>query len=454
MEVVTVNVTAREARFRVGIGGVDVSAFEDALRNNGSATIPLVLGDSVVGGVPVPLALAYPPALGLSLEAGEGGGAIRARSYVIEGVEQCFRGIGVLSEADACRLLNVTEEELMGGVVPMGFRASFFDEHWLSGPRVEMDEAQFLVYNATVWGYVEGRGLEGRLTPLWRRSASASRVSTPAEERGFLILVYRPLRVLGEGPLKSVHVRNYAWVGVSYTLRTYELTMAAGAPGYYRELFAGYTVESRTVAVGGGRDCAAVAASYQATERRAYRVRLHYGDRLVAEAEFELEPETSPFWRGFWDAVREKLPGILITSSIIIVTSALAGGGTAATYAGLAISIAATLYHLIAGSYADLEAIRRASDIVAYLVGQANFYGNLSYRLSNYTPPSPAPGPGYGPPRAYEPFEPKGPLAEVFWEESKSYRMAALRVVADTGLDMILQVGLSDFEMAFNPNAE
>jgi hypothetical protein len=54
----------------------------------------------------------------------------------------------------------------------------------------------------------------------------------------------------------------------------------------------------------------------------------------------------------------------------------------------------------------------------------------------------------------YKPFGPKGLLAEVLWEESKVYRMAALKVVADTGLNMVFQVGFSDFETAFNPNVE
>lgn len=42
----------------------------------------------------------------------------------------------------------------------------------------------------------------------------------------------------------------------------------------------------------------------------------------------------------------------------------------------------------------------------------------------------------------------------MFWEESNAYRMASAKIILDTGLNLIFDVGISDFETALDPNAE
>lgn len=69
-----------------------------------------------------------------------------------------------------------------------------------------------------------------------------------------------------------------------------------------------------------------VLASSIASEGYTYIVRLLYSSNEVAQTVFDLSPETSPFWTGFWNGIRGGLFGILVTSTIIIVTSALTGG--------------------------------------------------------------------------------------------------------------------------------
>ncbi|MGC8836311.1 MAG: hypothetical protein ACP5PL_05170 [Infirmifilum sp.] len=455
-ETMRITVLGYSRRVSISMQGLDLSLFENMLRGlmdgeNGVA-VPLVLGETLTYGMLAPLTLST-PLLGVELSIGKAMEEGETR-YVMENVERLFNDLGIFNETTVCRMLNLTREDLRNGRIPKELNVTPAYEKWVNSSTMLLNATQFAAYNHTLSKYIAENSLQGEFKIGWNKLTNATRLTKPVNETGFLTLVYHPLSIKGSGPLKSIQVRNYHGNNLSYRLKVsgYQVSgymVTVGQPPR-PPLWENFSSPFKVASLG---DSVLLASSI-APEGCSYRIQLLWGSSIVAEAFFDLHPEPSPFWTGFWEGVKGSLGGILVTSTIIIVTSALTGGGTAAGYVGLAISIATTLYHLIAGSIVNIAEIRQGMDAATFLGGLADFYGNLSYRLSNYTPPKAPPPYGAPPIEAYKPFEPKGPLAEAFWEESKAYRAASAKVVFDTGLNIVFQVGVSDFETAFNPDAK
>ncbi|MEM2047709.1 MAG: hypothetical protein QXZ06_07495, partial [Candidatus Jordarchaeales archaeon] len=422
-----VTVPRRTYSIRVEVGGVDLKIFESMLKGlvNGEngTTVPLMLGETLTYGTLAPLALSA-PLLGLELTTSKAVEEGEAR-YVIQSVERLFNDLGVFNETTVCRMLNLNREDFRGGRTPNDYDVAFAYEAWVNSSKILLNSTLFAAYNQTVNNYIMENNLQGEFRLGWNKVTNATRFSEPSGETGFLTLLYHPLAVKGSGPLKSIQVRNYAGFDANYRLRVsgYQVSGYMTPVGQPPKppLWENTTSIFQVRSLG---DNVLLAGSLAPTGS-GYRVQLLYGVNIVAEAFFDLYPEPSPFWTGFWDGLKGSLASILITSTIIIVTSALTGGGTAATLVGTALSIGATLFHLIGGSFVNAEQLRQGADMAMFLGGLADFYGNLSYRLSNYTPPKAPPPYGAPPTGVYKPFQPEGPLAELFWEESKAYRTAS-----------------------------
>ncbi|MEM2921088.1 MAG: hypothetical protein QXF26_02085, partial [Candidatus Bathyarchaeia archaeon] len=392
----------------------------------------------------------FSPVLGLEMEVERAEAEAKLKElkaeFMLTDIEPIWEDKGILDERNASELVGVSPEELRAGELPTIYDVEPFGSAWIPGERLVLNSTEFELYKQRMeelMRYNEDIGYD------FRSYVNATRTTANSTQTGYAVFVYHPLSVRGSGPLTSIQVRNYAALEMCYKLQVSRYGLGA----YYPTGAPVWEARSEAFAVMGLNDNVLLASSL-ASEGFTYVARLFNGSSLIAEVVFDLHSEPSPFWTGFWDAMREKLPGIMITSSIIVLTSVLTGGGTAATYAGLAISVAATLYHLIAGAYVDIEEIRQGVNIASYLNSLADFYGNLSYRLSGYTPAPISIAPYTQPmEKSHEAFEPNGPLAEVFWEESKAYRQAASKVMFDTGLNLVLDVGISDFETALNPNA-
>ncbi|MEM3957948.1 MAG: hypothetical protein QXO47_07050 [Thermoproteota archaeon] len=368
--------------------------------------------------------------------------------FILLSIEPYWENLGVYEEKEAAGLLEVDPAALRVNGSLEGHRARLVKQFWRTSGRIVMNATRFAVYNHTVSNYVVENRLQNEFILRWRKITNATRLSQPSGEKGFLTLIYRPLTVRGSGPLQSIQVRNYAGFNASYVLRVQQFRHQA-----YQNYPPVMDVYSSPLLVKSW-DYNVTLAGLNTREGYTCLVSLMYGLNLVAQAVFSLNPEPSPFWTGFWDGIKGKLTGILVTSTIIIVTAVLTGGGTVAGCVGAGLSIAATLSHLIGGSIVNIQEFNQGWNTVMLLSSLADFYGNLSYRLSNYTPPKMEPTMPYVPPPIVEDFQPKGPLAELFWETSKEYRRAASKVLADTGLNIVLDVGISDFETALNPEAK
>ncbi len=203
-----------------------------------------------------------------------------------------------------------------------------------------------------------------------------------------------------------------------------------------------------------GWDYNVTLAGLNAKEGYTYLVSLLYGSSLVAQAVFSLTPEPSPFWDCFWSEVKARIPWILATSTVIVLVGFLTGHGTTAAYAGLAVSVLSTILYLVGGTvlnWGEIEQCRAAYSFYNWL---AERFRDWSFELSNYTPPETPVGPpvGTGAP-VFKEYEPKGPLATLYWSYSQYFRKVAARLVEDTVLDLVIGCGVTDFETVMNPEA-
>ncbi|MEM2921572.1 MAG: hypothetical protein QXF26_04560, partial [Candidatus Bathyarchaeia archaeon] len=373
-------------------------------------------------------------------------------NFMVQSIEPHWEPIGVLDETRVSSLIGVGTEELRSGSIPSTYRVEGAGSVWIPGKRILLNSTEFLTYKERMEELLEREGetLASELRWNFTKFVNATRDIRSVNESGHVVMIYHPVSIKGGGALKSIQVKNYAGINVSYTMRVYQYRQFA-----YQSYAPLQELCSKPFSVIGGGYNVTLASSLASTGYE-YRIELLYGPKLVAEAVFDLHPEQSPFWSGFWDGMREKLPGIIVSSAIIVVTACLSGGGTAATYASLAISIGAMLFHLAYGTWANFQEVMQAAEISSHLESFSEYYARFSYELSNYTPYEESVTTwslveGQTQKKA---FKPKGPIAEVLWEYSKAYSEAASKIKADTGLDMILGVGISDFEAVLNPNAD
>jgi len=433
---------------RIRIQSLGINTFENMLRsmlNNANMTASFLLGETVEERTIAPLSLTT-PVLGIELEAGGKKPGEEASRYVMESVEQLFGDMGIMAEEEVCRLTGVSRSMLRRGILPDGFNISLAYETWVNSSTILLNATQFAAYNHTLSNYIAENNLQAEFKIGWEKLTNATRLTKPVNETGFLTLIYHPLSVKGSGPLKSIQVRNYAGVNADYVMSVQQLSWSAlhGKP-VWRLYTTPLPVKSM--------DYNVTLASSLASEGYTYVVRLLYGSNMVAEAVFDLSPEASPFWGCFWEEVRGRIPWILATSTIIILVGFLTGHGTTAAYAGLAVSIVSTITYLVSGTVLNWAEIEQCIDAYSFHNSLADTFRDWSYELSNYTPPK-TPGPPQGPPiEVYKPFEPKGPLATLYWNYSQYFRGVANRILEDTVLDLVVGCGVTDFETAMNPNA-
>ena len=368
-------------------------------------------------------------------------------SLMLTSLEPCFDYVGTLEEADAAELIGVSAGQLRKGELPKFFRSQVVGSCWRnSSAAVTLNSTEFELYKARM---AELRVYNEDVRYNYRSYVNATRASTNSTQASFAAFVYHPLNVKGSGPLTSIQVKNYAARNMSYELRVSQFNLGA----YYPLGKPIWEVRSYSFLVRGMGDDALLASSLASSDFT-YVARLFNGCNLVAEVVFSLYSEPSPFWECFWEEVRGRLPWILATSTIIVLVGFLTGHSTTAAYAGLVVSIVSTAVYLVGGTALNWEEIEQCREAYSFYDGLAESFRDWSYELSNYTPYEP-PAPSQGPPptEVTKPFEPKGPLAALYWNYSLYFRGIATRILEDTVLDLVVGCGITDFETAMNPNA-
>ena len=379
----------------------------------------------------------------VELNASKGAEAFSKADFILLSIEPYFEQVGVFEEKNVAEILGVKPGLLRSNSSIGEYRTRLVSQTWRISGSILLSPVEFEAYNNTLKSFVAENNLQGEFKIGWRRLTNATRLAKPSSETGFLTLIYRPLSVKGSGPLRSIQVRNYSRYNLSYVMEVQQFGRQA-----YTNHPPMMDVYSSPLNVNGGEYNVSLA-GLNAAEAYTCLVKLFFGSNLVAEAVFDLSPEPSPFWRCFWEEVRGRVPWILATSTIIILVGFLTGHSTTAAYAGLAVSIVSTVIYLVSGTVLNWIEIEQCRDMYSFFNYVADTYRDWSYELSNYTPPE-TPGPPIEAPR---PFEPKGPLAKLYWNYSQYFRGAAARILEDTVLDLVVGCGVTDFETAMNQNA-
>ncbi|MEM2930849.1 MAG: hypothetical protein QW797_08345 [Thermoproteota archaeon] len=343
-------------------------------------------------------------------------------------VEPYWENLGVFEEENATGLLGVEPSMLKANKAPEGYRTSLVGETWVFSESIIMNTTQFAIYNQTVNNYVMENNLQGEFKIGWNKITNATRLSEPSGETGFLILIYHPLAVKGSGPLKSIQVRNYAGLDANYRLRVsgYQVSGYMTPVGQPPKppLWENTTSIFQVRSLG---DNVLLAGSLAPTGS-GYRVQLLYGVNIVAEAFFDLHPEASPFWTGFWDGIKENAWKIILTTAILVVLAIPSGGGSllAEVKAFLTSTLIPAL--MAVGVAANIMEIVEAYWAYDRMGKVANVLDNLSSR---------AMGNGYG------------NSSSFFRSLGNKVRDSQNLIVGNTALDLLADLTVRDLFIAF-----
>jgi hypothetical protein len=404
---------------------------------------------------------------------------------VLLSLEPYFEQVGVFEEKNAAEILGVKPGLLRSNSSIGEYRTRLVNQTWRVSGGIVMNATQFAAYNRTMNSFISENNLQGEFKIGWRRLTNATRLAKPSSEKGFLTLIYRPLSVKGSGPLKSIQVKNYAWRDMEYELK---VGSYMAPPQLETTIFE--NVEATSLTVGRNSDHVFLSAS-MVGEARLLRVNLSYSGMLVARLEYELKPVESGetlFWRGFWDALNERLPGIAAMSGVMIGGSLLIALG--ATVSGLpslilkglgtGVKLAAFLYYLFRGVPLNIGEITHAFNATAFHLGQSYEYASLACLLEEVEQPVCTAllakeyllhsellnfvSTGRLSPMLHsiekisremmEVARPRGFLASILWDAAVAELRIAERIAEDTVMDLFFDVSLTDVEIALSRGAD
>lgn len=330
------------------------------------------------GGVPALELDSIPiPGLGAEFLFEEGEEALREAGVkiMVKSIEPYYEYIGILEEDEALRLINTSNELLRNGNVSSDFRVEPLNPYWVKEKPVVLNSTEFALYQATMEGL---KKTNPDLDYESKETIADVRTRVGEAEQGYVVLIYRPLKVVGEGPLKSVRLRNFAAIGFEYRVdvETSQLTFFGKTPG---------DSAWETLYLSGKEDAVLLSSSLDARDQEV-NVSLTYNGKLVAKASFRLEPESSIFWRGFWDGFKGELWRIVLTG-VVMVVLCVAGGGTVGAMA-LKLSVLAFLSTMIlinaVTQYVELGQVLSTAftlkEVGNSLRDEASRFSNLGYR--------------------------------------------------------------------------
>jgi len=276
------------------------------------------------------------PGVGAELPFEEGEESLRELGVkiMVTGIEPYYEYIGILKEDDALRLVNADKESLRAGNVSSDFRVEPLKPYWVKSSSIVLNSTEFALYQATM------EGLKKKNPDLdyeFRETMADVRTMVGKAEQGYIVLIYHPLKIVGEGPLKSVRVRNFAAIGFNY-----RFDVETSIPTFLGKVPSDKAWKYLCLS---GKGDAVLLSSSLDTRKLEVNITLTCNGRLVAKASFTLDPESSMFWRGFWDGFRGEAWRIVLTGVVMIVLCA-AGGGTVGAVA-LKLSVLAFLSTMI-----------------------------------------------------------------------------------------------------------
>ncbi|MEM2087935.1 MAG: hypothetical protein QXF52_04590 [Thermoproteota archaeon] len=263
--------------------------------------------------IPVPV-----PGLGAEISVGTSPKTLSETGVkiMVTSIEPYYKYLGVFTEEDVLELIDTDKDSLRSGNLTLDFKVKPMQPYWVKGKSIVMNSTEFTLYKAQMDMLKETNpdidyGFKSILIDVRTRVGEA--------EPGCITLIYRPLKIIGEGPLKTVRVRNLAQTGLDYRidLQASEITFFGKGPA---------EKTWQRIYLQGKEDAVLLSSTLNQAYDQEVTVNLTYNGKLVAQARFILQHESSPFWNGFWEGFKSQWFKIVLTGVVMVVINVATGG--------------------------------------------------------------------------------------------------------------------------------
>ncbi|MBS7288878.1 MAG: hypothetical protein KIH01_09140, partial [Candidatus Freyarchaeota archaeon] len=111
-------------------------------------------------------------------------------------------------------------------------------------------------------------------------------------------------------------------------------------------------------------------------------IRLKYQGRIIASLWVHATAKVSEFWSGFWDGIREKLPGIIVTATVMVILAIPTHGGSLLAYVKDLLASAVIPSLLAVGVASNIREIFEAYSAYTKMDGVAEELDSFSQRAA------------------------------------------------------------------------
>ncbi|MBO3753462.1 MAG: hypothetical protein FGF53_01055 [Candidatus Brockarchaeota archaeon] len=327
--------------------------------------------------------------------------------YVLLDVKPGFLSERILREDEVKKFFNIDEDEdLEPSKIPPGYEVKLLKEEVLSQFETVLVNDKFyeqLKYNN--WEDCNYK-YEDTEAKKWDLNKAISRVS----HEKTIKLIYHLLVCQDDGLVKGILVKNYAAIDVAYDLDVLKGPMPEGSLGSATLSIPTYGSTPLNVVQQEGVDYPIF-------------IRLRYQGRVVASLFVHTASGVSEFWRGFWDGVKEKIPGIIISTVILVIIGVTTGGAGAVLVAHVIGSAAGFVLHYVIGSRSNIEEIGNAWNAINFIDKLARDTRELGASFES---------------RGWNEF------ASIAYEIVGHLEEEKTRLLTDTGLDLTVGITLTD----------
>ncbi|MBO3842914.1 MAG: hypothetical protein FGF48_10970, partial [Candidatus Brockarchaeota archaeon] len=276
-----------------------------------------------MGLIPIPV-----PGLGVELGIGTGRQALTEAGVkiMVKSIEPYYEYLGILNEDDILTLTGADKQSLRSGNISSDYRVEPLKPYWVESSSVVLNATQLALYQAKMEGV---KKTNPDIDYDYKETVADVRTMVGRAEPGYVALIYRPLKIVGEGPLKTVRVRNLARIGLDYRVNV---------ETFIPTVFGRVSDEKgwKYLCLNGMEDAVLLSSSLDSYKREV-NVNLTCNGRLVAGARFILDPESSPFWKGFWDGLASQAWKIALTGVVMVVLTVASKGTVGALALKLAV---------------------------------------------------------------------------------------------------------------------
>ncbi|MBO3841375.1 MAG: hypothetical protein FGF48_03030 [Candidatus Brockarchaeota archaeon] len=235
--------------------------------------------------------------------------------YMLLDVKPGFLYERVLREDEVKKLFHINEDErLEPSKIPPSYEIKLVKEEVLNQSEIVTVNDDF--YEKLKYSSWEDHDYKYEDTGVKKWDLDKAIASVLHDKT--IELVYRPLMYQGD-LVKGVLVKNYAAWDIVYELEILQWPIAENLP------------ENIALSIP-AHGSIPLSLIQRKSASHPVLIYLKYQGRIVVFLRVHATGEVSEFWRGFWDGIKEKLSGIIITATIMVILAVPTKGGSLLAY--------------------------------------------------------------------------------------------------------------------------